>query len=109
MAEIWELERDIRDRDDVKERLGRVLWNLKMLREEANSLASNIDNNLAIDDNGIPSARKARQISSDLGGYIEYIENCIIPHLQWDIDQARIDMKTSKTRNKIPTIKSIEE
>jgi len=93
MAEIWELERDIRDRDNVKERLGRVLWNLKMVREEANSLASNIDNNLAIDDNGIPSARKARQISSDLGGYIGFIENCIIPHLQWDIDQARIGIE----------------
>jgi hypothetical protein len=44
---------------------------------------------LAIDENGTPSARKARQISNDLGGYIGYIENCIIPHLQWDIDQAR--------------------
>ena len=93
MAEIWELERGISDRDDMKEKLGRILWSLKMVREEAGALAANIDNNLAIDDNGTPSARKARQISNDLGGYINYIENCIIPHLDWDIQQARIGIE----------------
>lgn len=93
MAEIWELERDINDRDQMTDKLRRILRNLKVVKEEAGALAANIDNNISIDDNGVPFAQRARQISNDLGGYIHYIEECIIPHLDWDIQQARIGIE----------------
>lgn len=93
MSSIWELQNDINDRNNMRDNLQRISRNLKTVAERAGNLATNLDNNLAVNDSTIALAQRTRQIASDLKGYINYIDNCIIPHLDWDISQANIGIE----------------